>query len=395
MSPPQWSPLEGSSRDVALEVLRRGPLSRSEVSRRVGLSRGSLTRLARPLLESGLLVEVEGDGAAGERPAGEKGAGEKASGPRPLDVAVDQHRFVGVKVTADAVHAVVTDLRARTLRSTEAPLGGTSPEEVVDAVGTVVDRLGGEGTGVPVAAVGVGVGGLVEGLGHVRSARYLRWEDVDLGALLQQRTRLPVVVDNDVLSLARAEQWFGAARGCDHFAVVTVGEGIGYALVVHDRVVAGPDAGIGLLGHTPLASSGPTCPLGHVGCADALLTVGAVEARASVALRRPVVYAEVLRLAAAGDPAAARVVEDSARALGRLVALVANTTMPQKVVLSGDGVALAEVGRSALDAAVTADRDPRAGTVDVDVQAVGFAEWARGAAVTAIQTFVLGPAMLP
>lgn len=379
MSPPQWSPLEGSSLAVALEVLRRGPLSRSELARRLELSRGSLTRLARPLVDSGLLIES---------------GGPDAPGTRPLDVVVGHHRFLGVKITADAVHAVVTDLRARTLTALERPLAGTSPTEVVATIGDIVDTLAADAAGPPVTAVGVGVGALVEDFRHVRSARYLHWEDVDLGQLLRERTGLPVVVDNDVLSLARAEQWFGAARSCEHFAVLTIGEGIGYALVVHDRVVAGPDAGIGLLGHIPLAASGPTCPLGHIGCADALLTIGAVEARATVALRRPVTYAEVLELAFRDDPAAARVVEDSARALGRLVALIANTTMPQKVVLSGDGVALAEIGRTALDAAVAADRDPRARAIDLDVQAVGFIEWARGAAVTAIQTFVLGPAAL-
>ena len=67
---------------------------------------------------------------------------------------------------------------------------------------------------------------------------------------------LPVVVDNDVLSLTRAEQWFGTARRCDHFAVLTIGEGVGFGLVVHDEVVDRPDAGIGLLGHfrSPYAS---------------------------------------------------------------------------------------------------------------------------------------------
>ncbi|WP_322790078.1 ROK family transcriptional regulator [Pseudokineococcus marinus] len=382
MTPARWAPLEGSALAVALEVLRHGPLSRSDLARRLDLSRGSLTRLSRPLVDAGLLVELEGPGT---------------SGSRPLDVATGRHRFVGVKVTADAVHAVATDLRARTLAVREQPLVGTSPADVVEAVAGLVTDLDGDttaGGGAPVTAVGVGVGGLVEGRSRVRSARYLRWEDVDLGELLSDRLGLPVVVDNDVLSLARAEQWFGAAGACDHFAVLTIGEGVGYALVVHDRVVAGPDAGVGLLGHVPLAPTGPTCPLGHVGCADAMLTVGGVEARASVALRRPVAYADVLALAAAGDPAAARVVEDAARALGRLVALVANTTMPQKVVVSGDGVALAETGRAALLAAVAADRDPRARDVDVDVQAVGFAEWARGAAVTAIQTSVLGSRVL-
>ncbi|MGH8918129.1 MAG: MarR family transcriptional regulator, partial [Actinomycetes bacterium] len=52
-----WAALDGSHRLVAVEVLRHGPLARAELSRRLGLSAGSLTRLARPLIDAGLLVE--------------------------------------------------------------------------------------------------------------------------------------------------------------------------------------------------------------------------------------------------------------------------------------------------------------------------------------------------
>ncbi|NAZ78233.1 ROK family protein, partial [Kineococcus sp. T13] len=223
-----------------------------------------------------------------------------------------------------------------------------------------------------------------------RDAAFLGWRDVPLGRLLEHELGLPVVVDNDLLSFARAEQWFGAARGCDHFAVLTIGEGLGYGLVVHGELVDRPDAGVGLVGHVPLLPGGPLCPRGHAGCAEALLTVAAVEARASVALRRPVPYEEVLDLALAGEPLARRVVDDSARALGALVAAIGNFTMPEKVILSGEGVRLAEVGRDALREGIRAHRSEHASELVVDVQLTGFTEWARGAAVTAIRTFVLG-----
>ena len=75
------------------------------------------------------------------------------------------------------------------------------------------------------------------------------WRDVALADLLEARLGVPVDVENDVTALTTAEQWFGPARGHDAFAVVTIGAGVGYGLVMHDRVVTTPDTGLGLGGH--------------------------------------------------------------------------------------------------------------------------------------------------
>ncbi len=380
-----WTPLTGPAHEIALEVLLDGPLPRSELARRLDLSPGSLTRLSKPLIDSGLLREI---GSAQDPVSGRP--------TRPLDVDEDAHHFVGVKLTGDTAHGVLTTLRAHVVAHRDTVLPEASPGAVVAAVVHLVQGLREDLRATEphpdrgVRAVGVSLGGKVDADGTVASARYLGWEDVPLGRLLEEALGLPVVVDNDVLSLTRAEQWFGTAARCDHFAVVVVGTGVGYGLVVHDEVVDRPDAGVGLLGHFPLDPNGPLCPEGHAGCADAVLPRAAVEARASVALRRPVAFEEVLGLAEEGQPLARRVVDDSARALGTLVAAIANTTMPKKVVLSGEGVRLAEVGREALWDGITRHRSVHASPLDVDVQVTGFAEWARGAAITAVRTFVLG-----
>ncbi|WP_432562704.1 ROK family protein [Kineococcus sp. SYSU DK003] len=373
-----WTPLTGTAHSIALEVLLDGPLPRSELARRLDLSAGSLTRLSKPLLDSGLLVETTGvyDPTSG-RPT------------RPLDVDDSTHHFVGVKLTADTAYAVLTTLRATVVAVREAPLTDRDPDTVATVVGGLVRTLAaGEPRGV--RAVGVSLGGKVGPEGSVDSARYLGWEDVPFGPVLERELGLPVVVDNDVLSLTRAEQWFGTASRCSHFALVVIGVGIGYGLVVHDEVLDRPDAGVGLLGHFPLDPHGPMCPDGHVGCAEAVLTTAALEFRASMALRRQVSVEELLDLAAAQDPAARRVVDEAARNLGTLLAAVGNFVMPEKIVLSGENARLADVGREALTAGIRAGRNPHASELDVDVQHTGFTEWARGAAVTAIRTFVLG-----
>jgi predicted NBD/HSP70 family sugar kinase len=100
-------------------------------------------------------------------------------------------------------------------------------------------------------------------------------------------------------------------------------------------------------------------------------------------------YAELLRLAADGDPACARLVDEAARALGRLVAAVGNLTMPERVVVTGEGVALADAAWDTVLAAIAADRDPHASRLDVVTRPGDFTQWARGAGVVAIQDFVL------
>jgi predicted NBD/HSP70 family sugar kinase len=206
---------------------------------------------------------------------------------------------------------------------------------------------------------------------------------------VREATGLPTVIENDVIALTGAEHWFGESRTLARFAVITIGTGVGYGLVIHDRVVTTPDVGVGLLGHHPLEPAGPLCPAGHRGCAEAMLSIPGIEAEASVAYRRPVPYADVLQLAETGDPLALKIVRQSARALGRLVAAVANITMAEHIVVTGEGVDLARVGRDALAEGVCTDRDPAASPVDVRIKPDDIDEWARGAAAIAIQHHVL------
>jgi predicted NBD/HSP70 family sugar kinase len=374
-----WTALDGSQQRVAVEVLRHGPLPRAELARRLGLSPGSLTRLTRPLVDSGLLVEGTSDvHTRTGRPS------------LPLDVQPSSRRFVGVKITGDALFAVVTDLRAAVLAEHEAPLPGRGPEAVVDAVTDAVAQMREEHG--EMAGLGIGIGGRVMERRDVTKARFLGWQEtVPLAQRLQSATGLPTVVENDVRALTVAEHWFGAGRGLQSLVVVTIGVGVGCGIVVHDRLVEGAHGAGGSVGHRPLPGWA-ICAEGHRGCAEGVLTSGAITAAVGQALGRPVTYDEVLELAGAGRPAARRAVADAGRALGLLVADIANLVDPDLVILTGEGVGAVGIARAELDAALEESRDPAGPPVRVDVQPFPFTEWARGAAAVAVQAHVLGPA---
>ena len=360
------------SSKLAREILIHGPILRSELSQRLGISPASLTRLTKPLIDRGLLIEVaeRADGALG-RPA------------KPLDVRADAREFMGVKLTGDAAVAVSTDLRANEGRRAEQILPNHEIETVVDAIAELADELASE---QGFAAIGISIGGRVSNQRVVDRAPFLGWRSVDLGGAVEKRLRVPVTVENDVVALTGAEHWFGFGRGLANFAVITIGAGVGYGLVIHDQVVNTADTGLGLGGHYPLDPTGPLCFLGHRGCSTAMLTIPSIRAQVEVGIGASVTYGEVLQLARDGNPVARQVTQAAGRALGRLVAAVANLAMVEHVVLAGEGLGILSVARDDLDAGILADRDPEATVVDLRIDDSGFTSWARGAAASAIQS---------
>ncbi len=373
-----WRPLSGPSQRVALEILLDGPLSRAELSRRVELSAGSLTRLTKPMLESGLLVEVPGE-------VGDPKVGRPS---QPLDVVPTSHHFVGVKLTGDTALAVLTTLRAEVIATAERPLTDHTPAAVADVVVELARSLGAGRP--PITGLGISLGGHVDDSGDVPRGDFLEWRDVPFGRLVAERTDAQVVVANDVIAVTEAIHWFGAGRGISRFVLLTIGAGVGYGLVVHDKLVDTGEAGLGLVGHYQVDPAGPPCDRGHRGCASVMLTTEAITGQLSAALGREVGYDECLDLAKNGDPDARRVVGTAGRALGRLIAAASNFTMPDAVVLGGEGVQLATVAQEELQAALQADRHPSAAPPPIVLEDPSFTQWARGAAVIAIQTFVLG-----
>ena len=368
---------DSPSRLLAREVLIGGPLSRGELSRRLGLSVASLTRLSKPLIEAGILQEG--------REVLEGGVGRPT---RPLEVPGGTHRFIGIKLTGTAASGVATDLRCQTVATAEEPLISEAVSDVVEAIASVVGRLA---DGNAVDGIGISIGGKVSDDGTVLRAPFLHWRNVPLGSLVQERTGIPVTVENDVVALTVGEQWFGAGRGVSNFAVLTVGAGVGYGLVINDRVIAPVDAGLGLVGHYPVDSAGPLCQEGHRGCAGAVLTMAAISGQVQMATEEECTYEEVLQRARSGERLASLVVKNAGTALGVLIAAVANLTMVNLVVLSGEGAALADIASEEITASIRVHRDPEAAPVHLAREPTDFGQWARGAAAVAIQSSILGP----
>jgi glucokinase len=222
-------------------------------------------------------------------------------------------------------------------------------ETLLEAVrdGAAEVTLAGIGVGIP-AVVDVSTGIVAEEAHHVPELA-----GRPLAAMLTQRFRLPAFVDNDVNALALAEWRFGAGRGTRSLVVLAPGTGFGSGIVIDGRPVRGARGYGAELGHVPVNFDGRPCWCGGQGClavyASGRGIAEAARERAMAPGGRALLAAAggdparidaplVFRLAAAGDPAAAGVIDEACRALGAIIGVVVNGLNPEAVVVTG-GVA--------------------------------------------------------
>ena len=166
----------------------------------------------------------------------------------------------GTKVLAGLVDEdgqVLTRVQRRT------PHRSSAPDVVADTIVGAVDDIRGDGE---VVAVGIGAAGFVDRRGVVRFAPHLSWRDEPLQEVLEQRLGVPVVVDNDANVTARAEMRYGSGKGFSEAVCLTLGTGIGGAVVVAGEVVRGAQGLAGEFGHMQVAPDGLPCECGQRGC---------------------------------------------------------------------------------------------------------------------------------
>ena len=366
-----WPGLPDAERRVLLELLLRGGQSRIRIAERLNLSRTSLTRTTRGLIDAGLIVEGEvySSGTRG-RPA------------EVLHLRPDAAHFLGVKLTGDAMYTAVTDLRARVVAEQVGPLPSRDVKEAVALIAGSVPVL----DSGPIAGIGIAVAGDVAETPDgtiLRGSDFLGWDAVALATLVTEATLRPATVVNDVHALAGAHHWFGMSPQQDSLVVYGVGAGIGSGVVLDGELYLGSNGRAGRVGHTRVGGRGRVCSNGHVDCVHSFVTMPAIEQNSGLA---PGEYREALERARAGQGVAIRAFEDAARGLGAAIAEAVNAFDPNVVVVMGEGVDMLEIASDHVRIALgefLERGDPDA--VVIERPEFHFGLYARGAAVAAMR----------
>ncbi|MFV8395120.1 ROK family protein [Corynebacterium hindlerae] len=196
-----------------------------------------------------------------------------------------------------------------------------------------------------VAAVGIAVAGFLdEHRQNVRFAPHLPWRDAPLQQRLSQRLGIPVSLEHDANSAARAEAAFGVAQQADTWAFISIGTGIGGAVMTGGEIYRGAFGTAPEIGHLPVVPGGRPCPCGKRGCLERYCSGTALAATAqeiAVAEGAPEQLwtgESVIAAARAGNSIGKRAIVEFSSWLGVALSIMSDMFDPELIVIGG-GVA--------------------------------------------------------
>jgi glucokinase len=170
---------------------------------------------------------------------------------------------------------------------------------------------------------------------------------IDFRSLLEP-FGLPVAIEQDLNTPTLSEHAFGAGRGSRRFMTATMGTGVGAGVMLDGELLRFTGNSAGDTGHIILEPDGPTCQVGCHGCAEALVTISAVEREARARLSGPAVPEEwlsvapesvtarqVIEAARRGDALAVEIMRLIGSRIGQWLASLAPIFLPDRIALCG------------------------------------------------------------
>ena len=317
-----------NSRAVLELIAVDGPLTRSELSRRTGLSKPSIGAMLAALLDRGAVHEVG------------QVSGRKGPAAVLYRVAPDCAWAIGVEIGHDRLRVAVADItgevRARGVADVSRQRAALV-RQVRTLVGTTLREVG---VGIDeVSQIVIGVPAVVGSDG--RSLTYadaLPSDGAGLGLALERVLPVPVLLENDVNLAALAERSLGHGVGVDDFVLVSLGVGLGVGVVLGGRLHRGASGAAGEVGYLPNSDATAqfvSAPQQRDALEPYVGARAVVDLARQAGMRGELSARSVFDQARNGDDRALRVVDATARSLAYVVSCVTPVIDPAVVVLGG------------------------------------------------------------
>ncbi len=307
---------------------------------------------------------------------------------------------IGIDIGGTKVLGALVDTSGTVALEKRIPSPAQDPDQMVEVVASLITELA-DAAGQELEAVGVAAAGFIDATGStVLYAPNLKWRNEPLRERLEQRTKLAVVIENDANAAGWAEFRFGAGQGTKDMAMLTLGTGVGGAIISDGQLRRGGFGIAGELGHIRVVRDGRPCGCGRKGCVEQYASGTALlnAAKALVASNDPAAAMlaqlspsagqltgqHIAQALLAGDSGARALIEDLGQYLGEAMGSITAALDPEVYVIGGG---LSEAGELVLD--------PIRRSFEAEVPANGFRPVAKVVGATfSNQAGVIGAADL-
>lgn len=268
---------------------------------------------------------------------------------------------IGIDIGGTKILGALVDPQGNIISELRVPSPAQDPDLMVDTVVELIENLTHQATDV-IAGVGVAAAGFIDAdQSHILYAPNLNWRNEPMKERLQKRISHPVFIENDANAAGWAEYKFGSGRGSKDMVMLTLGTGVGGAVIADYKLRRGGFGIGGELGHVRVVQDGRQCGCGRRGCVEQYSSGSAVvkAARKLAANEGPMgqrlreltegqeltglhVYTALLE----SDPGAVSLVRTAADYLAQAMGTIVAVLDPQIFVIGGG---LSEAGDLILD----------------------------------------------
>lgn len=334
------------NKSLVLNYIRKKvQISRADISKRTGLNRSTVSALVDELISDGLIVE--------------EGIGTSKGGRKPVILAINKEagNIIGVDLGVNYILVVLVNLLGEIIREKRININPRdSVEKNVEALLNLIQEVSNcaPKTLKGLLGIGIGVPGIVNyEKGLVLMAPNLRWMNVGLKDIVEQRFKVPVFIDNEANAGAIGEKWFGLGKKATNFVYVSAGIGVGTGIIINDELYRGSSGLAGEMGHMTIDMNGKACSCENLGCWEEYASEKALfrylkdqsasfEKKSKINLNRieQMTVFDVVDAAKSGDPLAVSAFRWVGRHLGVGVAGIINTFNPDLVII-GNTISMA------------------------------------------------------
>ncbi|MBE3578678.1 ROK family transcriptional regulator [Caldanaerobacter subterraneus] len=247
------------NKSIVLNTIRKkGNISRAEIASITGLNKSTVSFLVDELINEGFVKE--------------EGPGESRGGRKPIILNINEKAgcIIGIDLDVNYILIVLTDLMANVIWEKKMDIEiGESQQTIIERLIELIDEAisNAPETVKGILGIGIGVPGIVDyKKGIILLAPNLKWENVPLKQIIEDRFKIKVKIDNEANVGAIGEKWFGEGSKYNNFVYVSAGIGVGTGIIINGELYRGTMGLAGEMGHMTIDIHDHQCRCGNTGC---------------------------------------------------------------------------------------------------------------------------------
>lgn len=235
-------------------IINYNPISRASISKKLGLTKATISAIVQDLINKDLVIEI--------------GSDDTNLGRKPILLSFNKKAgsVICVDIGVDTISALLTDLQGEdcSLKQIKTPKNN---ENIVDVLINLIEKMNPENSKTPYGLVGITLG--IHGVVYdnmVSFAPYYKLAGIDLKGELEQHFHTSVYLENEANLSVLGEKTF--MFDYPNIANISVHSGIGLGIIINNTLYTGYNGRAGEFGHTIVEIDGRECPCGNHGCLE-------------------------------------------------------------------------------------------------------------------------------